>query len=134
MAMRQATFGSLAKQEHLQAATQSDLKVARFLEAQALVGSCKMARSHKVLQHALSAATQLSKVVHSCSSAGIDINAVATLQAANVLWEEGQGIVAIRMLQSLEGDDTTSSQAMTVGKPKILAKLVCISISSSRLC
>lgn len=122
--MRQATFGSLAKQLHLQAATHTNISVARFMEAQSLVGVCKMARSHKVLQQALSAATQLSNVVQSCASAGNNVEAMATLQAANVLWEEGQGVVAVRMLQSLGKNDSTATQSIPVGKAKILAKLV----------
>jgi ataxia telangiectasia mutated family protein len=124
MAMRQATFGSLAKREHLREATGVNEKKARYMEAKALVGCCKMARKHEVLQHALSAATQLNRVVDPCRKVGLDIGGVATLQASNVLWEDGQGLPSIRMLQSLEGDPATSSQSMVVGRAKLLAKLV----------
>lgn len=126
MAMRQATFSSFAKRNHLRQVAQVDMKTARFLEAKALVDSCKMARSHKVLQHSLSAATQLSKVVESCKQVGLDIDAVATLQVANVLWDQGQGIPPIRMLQALQMDGALSQQSIVVGKAKLLAKLVCI--------
>jgi len=126
MAMRQTTFSSLAKRKHLRQAAQVDTKTARLLEAKALVGSCKMARSHKVLQHSLSAATQLSKAVESCKHVGLNINAVATLQAANVLWDQGQGISSIRMLQALQMNGAISHQSIDVGKAKLLAKLVCV--------
>lgn len=124
MAMRQATFSSLAKRAHLRQATKIDTKTARFLEAKALVCSCKMARSHKVLQHSLSAATQLSEAVESCKQVGLDISAVATLQAANVLWDQGQGISSIRMLQALKTNSAVNQQSIVVGKAKLLAKLV----------
>lgn len=124
MAMRQATFSSLAKRKHLRQAAQINTKTARFLEAKALVGSCKMARSHKVLQHSLSAATQLSKAVGSCKQVGLDINAIATLQAANVLWDQGQGISPIRMLQALQMNSAVDQQSIPVGRAKLLAKLV----------
>lgn len=124
MAMRQTTFSSVARREHLRNAAGVDIKTARFLEAKALVASCKMARSHKVLQHSLSAATQLSKVVESCKQVGLDINAIATLQAANVLWDQGQGIASIRMLQALRGNSALGQQSIVVGKAKLLAKLV----------
>ncbi|KAI5807112.1 hypothetical protein EDC01DRAFT_638230 [Geopyxis carbonaria] len=122
MSMRQATFGSLAKQDHLQASSRITPKLARLLEAKTLVECCKMARSHKILQHALTAATQLSKVVEPCKNSGLDIHAMATLQAAHVLWDDGQGIASIRMLQYLE-NESDNSQTLVVGKPKLLAKL-----------
>lgn len=130
MAMRQATFGSLAKRNHLRVHTCIDEKKARYMEAQALVGCCKMARKHGVLQHALSAATQLNKVVPACKAVGLDISGASTLQAANVLWEQGQGLPSIKMLQALEIDSTLSSQSMVVRRAKLLAKLVGIKPST----
>lgn len=126
--MRQATFGSLAKQKHLQNATGTDLQAARLFEAGALVASCKMARSHSVLQHSLSAATQLSKVVEPCQKAGIEISAVATLQAAKVLWDDGQSKESIGMLKRLGANEDLQEQSMPVGRPKLLARLVSHSV------
>lgn len=122
--MRQATCGSLAKQSHLQSATRVDLRLARLMEAKALIGACKMARSHKELQNALSAATQLSKVVESCKKVKADVAEMATLQAANVLWEEGMSVEAIKMMRTLQGRERESSQDMEVGRAKLMAKLV----------
>jgi ataxia telangiectasia mutated family protein len=124
MAMRQATFSSLSKRIHLRLPMGIDEQKARHMEAKALIGCCKMARKHEILQHALSAATQLNNVVEPCKKVGLDITSVATLQSSNVLWEHGQAIPSIRMLQALVGDDKASSQAMVVGKAKLLAKLV----------
>jgi len=126
MAMRQTILSSVAKRDHLRRAVGIDTKTARFLEAKALVASCKMARSHKVLQHSLSAATQLSRAAESCKQVDLDIGAVATLQAANVLWDHGQGIASIRMLQALGFDSALGQQSIVVGKAKLLAKLVSV--------
>jgi ataxia telangiectasia mutated family protein len=124
MAMRQTIFSSLAKREHLRRVTHVDMKTARFLEAKALVDTCKMARSHKVLQHSLSAATQLSKAVDPCKEVGLKIDAVATLQAANVLWDQGRGVPPIKMLQILEKNSLINQQSIVTGRAKLLAKLV----------
>ncbi|KAI5846484.1 hypothetical protein DFP73DRAFT_546051 [Morchella snyderi] len=121
MAMRQTIFSSLAKREHLRHVTHVDMKTARFLEAKALVDTCKMARSHKVLQHSLSAATQLSKAVSPCKEVGLKIDAVATLQAANVLWDQGRGVPPIKMLQTL--GNSLNPQSIVIGRAKLLAKL-----------
>ncbi|KAL7272152.1 Serine/threonine-protein kinase tel1 [Rhizina undulata] len=123
MAMRQAAFGSLSKRQHLRDSAQIDTKTARLIEAKSLVGCIKMARSHKVLQHSLSAATHLSKVVQPCKDVGLDLNAVATLQVANVLWDQGQRTSSIRMLQTLKDNSLSTKQCMVVGKAKLMAKL-----------
>lgn len=123
MAMRQATVGSLAKRSHLREHAKVSENKAKFMEAHTMIGYCKMARKHEMVQHALSAATQLSRLAPGCKAVGIDISGVAALQVANVLWEDGQGIPSIKMLQDLEKDKTLASQSIVVKRAKLLAKL-----------
>ncbi|CCX29977.1 Similar to Serine/threonine-protein kinase tel1; acc. no. Q4WVM7 [Pyronema omphalodes CBS 100304] len=123
LALRQVAFGSLSKRDHLRIHANLEPKQARLFEAEALVSSCKMARKHIALHHALSAAVKLSDIVQPCKEIGLDISGVATLQAANVFWEKGQLVPSIRMLASLENDKASASQTMAVGRAKLLAKL-----------
>ncbi|KAI5811100.1 hypothetical protein DFH27DRAFT_8872 [Peziza echinospora] len=102
LSIRQSTFGSITKRLHLQNKTQLPLKAARLYEASSLISICELSRSHKVLQHSLSAASQLHELVEPCQQIGLDISAAATLQAASVLWEQGETTASIRMLQDLD--------------------------------
>lgn len=127
MAIRQATFSSIAKRPHLQERANIDLKVARLYEAKALITVCELSRSHKILQHALSASTHLNKVSNLCTEVALDISAATTLQTASVLWDQGEAISSIRMLQGL--DDAKLDiirQDISVGRAELLATLVCL--------
>ena len=125
--MRQATFGSLAKRTHLRMRSGTDVigeKNSRKMEAKTLIECCKMARKHEILQHAISAATQLENLVQPCKDVDLDISGVAALQAANVLWLDGHAVASIRMLSALEQDANAASQSIEVGRAELLATLV----------
>ena len=126
MAIRQTTFSSIAKRQHLQEKANIDQKVARLYEAKALISVCELARSHKVLQHALSASTHLNEVSNLCTEVALDISAATTLQTANVFWDQGEALSAIRMLQGLENAKLdVLQQDISVGRAELLATLVC---------
>lgn len=125
MAIRQATFSSIAKRRHLQENANIDLKVARLYQAKALISFCELARSHKTLQHALSASTYLNNIVDLCAEVALDISAAITLQTASVLWDQGEAISAIRLLQGLENANlNVIRQDISVGRTELLATLV----------
>ncbi|RPB23770.1 hypothetical protein L211DRAFT_786209 [Terfezia boudieri ATCC MYA-4762] len=133
MAIRQATFSSIAKRRHLQENSNIDLKVARLYQAKALISFCELARSHKVLQHALSASTHLNKIVDLCAEVALDISAATTLQTASVLWDQGEATSSIRLLQGLENANlNVIQQDISVGRTELLATLGCW-ISEARL-
>lgn len=127
LAMRQATFGSLAKRTHLRTRSGTDHigeREARKLEAKTLIEICKMARKHEILQNAITASTQLENLVQPCKDVGLDISGVAALQAANVLWLDGQAVPAIDILSTLVQGNGLASQSIEVGRAKLLATLV----------
>lgn len=125
MAIRQTTFSSIAKRRHLQKNANIDLKVARLYQAKALISFCELARSHKVLQHALSVSTHLNKIVDLCAEVALDISAVTTLQTASVLWDQGETTSSIRLLQGLENARLdVIRQDISVGRTELLATLV----------
>ena len=125
MTIRQATFSSIAKRRHLQENANIDLKVARLYQAKSLISFCELARSHKVLQHALSASTHLNKIVDLCAEVALDISAATTLQTANVLWDQGEATSSIRLLQGLENANlNVIRQDISVGRTELLATLV----------
>lgn len=132
VAIRQATFSSIAKRKHLQENANIDLKSARLYEAKALISACEISRSHKVLQHALSASMHLNKVVNLCAEVALDISAATTLQTASVLWDQGETISSIRMLQGLENTKLdVIRQDISVGRAELLATLVSTVVNSN---
>lgn len=125
VSIRQTTFGSIAKRQHLQEKSGIDLDAARLYEARALISVCELARSHNALQHALSASTHLNGVASQCQEVNLDISAVAALQTANVLWDQGEKITSIRMLQSLVSSEVNiMRQDISIALAELLTTLV----------
>lgn len=128
-AARIATFGSLAKKPHLRSSMSGvEMPHSRFFEARALMDACQISRNHNVLQTSLSYATYLDQLVVPCQKAGIAIRVAAAFQAASVLWDQGEMVTSIRMLQSLikktKNDIAFQNQSIPIGEPELLSKVV----------
>lgn len=123
LAARQVTFGSLAKRVHLQKSMGLTEKAAKFYEAKATIGACKMTRKHEALSHSLTAAMKLSALSEECKDSGLHISGIARLQEANVLWGQGEASAAIGILKALDADTSLETQNIGVNRVKLLAKL-----------
>lgn len=125
---RIATCSSMVKRPHLRLNAQVEPQTVRLLEAKTLINMCRMARTHNVLQKSLTSSVSLSEMVAPCRSIGVEIQAIANLEAANVLWEQGETTPAIGMLQSMldiSGKDPKYlRQTIPITRPELLSKTV----------
>lgn len=96
------------------------------MEAEALVSSSSVCRKHGALQESLASATYLSDIVSECRAIGLDIEATAQHEVANVLWEQGETEISIRMRQHLIDHADFDSQNVDLSLPVLLARLVSI--------
>lgn len=96
------------------------------MEVEALVSSSSISRRHGAIQESLASVTYLSDIVPKCKTAGLDIEAIARHEVANVLWEQGETDISIRMRQNLVDHASFDSQSMELSLPVLLAKLVSI--------
>lgn len=94
------------------------------MEARALLSSSQMSRRHGALQNALAVMTYLNRLVGPCRDIGIDISAAVQFESAGVLWNQGEMAASISMLQDLRSSADLGKQAIPVGRPELLAKLV----------
>jgi ataxia telangiectasia mutated family protein len=94
------------------------------MEVEALVSSSSISRRHGAIQESLASVTYLSDIVPRCKSAGLDIEATAQHEVANVLWEQGETDTSIRMRQNLINYASFDSQSVELSLPVLLAKLV----------
>ena len=101
------------------------------MEVRALLSSSQISRRHGALQNALAATMYLNRLVQPCKDLGIDISAAVQLESASVLWDQGEMAASINMLQDLKAYIDPRKQAIHVGKPELLAKLVHILVQYS---
>lgn len=97
---------------------------AQLFEVEAIRETLRVNRDHKVHQGSLKSAMLLSKLVQPCASLGISIDAAATFDLANVLWDQGEMTTSIRMLQQLINQTELRKQSIPVNPAQVLASLV----------
>ena len=117
-------FSVLSRSHNLQSFVKVSQAEARAIEVQALLASSILNRRHGILQSSLNSTTYLAQLVKPCDDIGLKIDAAASLEASNVLWDQGEMAASIRMLQDLVRGNALRSQDIPVGRPEILAKLV----------
>lgn len=98
--------------------------VVRNMEVEALVSSSTICRRHGAIHESLASVTYLSDLVPACKEVGLDIEAAAQHEVANVLWEQGETEISIRMRQHLIDHANFDSQNTDLSLPVLLAKLV----------
>lgn len=109
----------------------------RHMEVEALVQSSTISRKHAALQDSLASVTYLSDIVQQCKAVGLDIEATAQNEVANVLWEQGEAETSIRMRQHLIDHTKFDSQSTDISLPVLLARLVrtaCVLRSLQKQC
>ncbi|KAI9882878.1 MAG: N-terminal acetyltransferase A complex catalytic subunit ard1 [Watsoniomyces obsoletus] len=123
MSTRENVFGILSRQTNLQQAVQTSAKELRLLEVETILESSALSRSHGALQSSLKAAMYLSELTEPCTQLGIDIDPTAQLEAANVLWDQGEMTASIGILQNIRRSLSSGNTIMHVGPAELLAKL-----------
>lgn len=121
---REALFSSIKCRKHLRSAINLSDRDAQLLEIKAIRQSLEVARDHEVSQASLKSAICLSNLTKPCASLGINIDAAAMFDLANVLWDQGEMAASIRMLQQLKGQNDLSKQAIPVSRAELLVTLV----------
>jgi ataxia telangiectasia mutated family protein len=100
------------------------LKDIRSVEVKALISSCTISRQLNALQESLATATYLSDLVPVCKEIGLDIEAEAQSEVADVLWDQGEHSTSIRMLRQLAEHAYPKTEKNGNARSKVLAKLV----------
>ena len=96
----------------------------RLLEVETNINSSCLLRSHGSLQEALANVTYLSDLIKPCESIDLRIDSAVQQEIANVLWEQGDIVPSIRMLQAIESSSGIGDQSIHVGRAGLLATLV----------
>lgn len=75
-------------------------------------------------QDALANVVYLSHIAERCADVGLHVKRAIQLETARVLWERGEQVPSIKMLQDLQIQSIDSSDAIEFGQAGLLATLV----------
>ena len=124
LSCRETLFSVLSSNPVLVESLHTRVATIRGMEVEALVSSSSVCRKHGALQESLASVTYLSDIVPRCKAIGLNIEATAQHEVANVLWEQGETEISIRMRQHLIDHADFDSQDADLSLPVLLARLV----------
>ncbi|KAF5864789.1 Serine/threonine-protein kinase tel1 [Aspergillus alliaceus] len=119
----EALFSSIKRKVHLRSLTNISNHDAQLLEVKAIRQSLQVTRDQGIQQASLKSAVCLSKLAHQCSSLGINIEGAAKFDLANVLWDQGEMAVSIRMLNQLKDQNDLHKQVVPISRAELLVTL-----------
>jgi len=96
---------------------------ARLTQIESLLLSCDVYRFHQAKQETLNLATLLTSLIGHSESLGLRVDAAIKIEAANSLWEQGEMIPSIRMLQGINKDWAVKKQMLAVNRSHLLSKI-----------
>jgi len=124
LSSRDTLFGLLGGNTRLQELLHHGARTNRLMEVEVNLTSSSVYRKHGAFQDALSTVTYLSELIEPCRAIGLGIDGAVNVETTDVLWELGEVIPSIKMLQHIESTVDWNSQSIEVGRPRIFAALV----------
>lgn len=124
MSCRETLLSVLGSNDPLLESLHTRAGTLRSMEVEALLSTSTICRRHAALQESLTSVTYLRDIVQECKSFGLDIEASAKYEEANVLWDYGEQEKSIRIRQDLVDYGNFDSQDRQISLPVLMAKLV----------
>ncbi|OJD11921.1 hypothetical protein AJ78_07406 [Emergomyces pasteurianus Ep9510] len=123
LSSHEALFSLVNRQPHIKPMLSLSSRDAQLLEVKAIRASLRISREHDEHQASLKSAISLSKLIKPCADLGVFIDAAATFDLANVLWDQGEMTTSIQMLKQLNEQNDLQKQSIPVNKAEVLASL-----------
>ncbi|KAL5612869.1 hypothetical protein BROUX41_004052 [Berkeleyomyces rouxiae] len=124
LACRETTFGLLSQLPLLRRIVNLSAGDAHKLEVHNLLLSSEIYRFHKAKQESLNISTSLSALAGPCNELGLNIDAAIKVEVANSLWDHGEMLSSIGILQTLSYDSSSlKTQSIPVSLANILSRL-----------
>jgi ataxia telangiectasia mutated family protein len=80
-------------------------------------------RFHRATQESLNLSTSLNDLIGPSEALGLVVDASIRMEAANSLWDHGEMITSIRMLQRIDKDSSLKKQTVPVSRSNLLSKI-----------
>ncbi|KAI3344085.1 phosphatidylinositol 3 [Ustulina deusta] len=122
LSCRETTMNLLSQFSNRSKGTKVNPPEARLIQVKSMLLSSNIHRYHQAFQESLNIATSLTHLVQPSADLGLNIDSAARVEVANSLWDHGEMMSSIRMLQHIDEDTDLKKQAIVVSRPDLLAK------------
>lgn len=120
LSCRETTLSTWS-QYHKLRATRLTPADARLVQIRGLLLSSDIFRFHRAHQETLNLSTTLTDLIEPSEAMGLRVDAAIRMEAANSLWDQGEMISSIRMLQNIDKD--LKKQTVPVSRTELLSKI-----------
>ncbi|KAI1755403.1 phosphatidylinositol 3 [Xylaria castorea] len=122
LSCRETTMSLLSRFSNRSEVAKINPPEARLVQVKSMLLSSNIHRYHQAFQESLNIATSLTHLVQPSADLGLNIDSTARVEVANSLWDHGEMMSSIRMLQHIDEDTDLKKQTITVSRPDLLAK------------
>ncbi|KXX80497.1 Serine/threonine-protein kinase tel1 [Madurella mycetomatis] len=122
LSCRETTLSMWSQHHKLRAPTLTPAD-ARLVQIRGMLLSSDIFRFHRANQETLNLSTTLTDLIPSSEAMGLSIDAAIGMEAANSLWDHGEMISSIRMLQNIDKDSSLKKQTVPVSRSDLLSKI-----------
>lgn len=122
LSCRETTMSLLSQFSNRSEATKINPPETRLVQVKSMLLSSNIHRYHQAFQESLNIATSLTHLVEPSADLGLNIDSAARIEVANSLWDHGEMMSSIRMLQHIDEDTDLKKQTIAVSRPDLLAK------------
>lgn len=123
LSTRWTTLSMLGKSIQTQPRGDLKLQQIKLVEARSLLSSSGKYRFHSAQQESLNIATALNDSIEQAADLGLAIDAAAKIEVAHSLWDHGEMVSSIRMLQGVAEDSDLKKQDIEVRRSDLLAEI-----------
>ena len=96
---------------------------ARLGQIRGMLLSSHIYRFHRATQESLNLSTSLADLIQPSEGMGLLVDAAIRIEAANSLWDHGEMISSIGMLQAIDRESSLKKQTVPVNRSNLLSKI-----------
>lgn len=122
LSCRGTTLSLMSQQSKLRCHSLSTAE-ARQIQIRSMLMSSSIYRFHQATQESLNLSTSLTHLIVPCEDLGLKVDAAVKIETANSLWDHGEMIFSIRMLQGIDNDSSLKKQTIPVSRSDLLSKI-----------
>ncbi|CAK7263391.1 Serine/threonine-protein kinase tel1 [Sporothrix epigloea] len=124
LSYRETTLSTISEQSLVRGGINVSPAEARLVEIKGLLLSSSIYRFHHAMQESLNVATSLSDLIMPSEKLGLGVDAAIKMETASSLWDQGEMLASIRMLQSVDRDSShLNKQTVPVSRSYLLSKI-----------
>ncbi|CAK7564741.1 MAG: Serine/threonine-protein kinase tel1 [Sporothrix epigloea] len=124
LSYRETTLSTISQQTFVRGGMKVSPAEARLVEIRGLLLSSSIYRFHHAMQESLNVATMLSDLILPSEELGLSVDAAIKIETASSLWDHGEMLASIRMLQSVDRDaGFLDRQTVPVSRSSLLSKI-----------